>query len=304
MTFVAARRFNRRIVMIADTKITNKSGIVRRNLQGVHINNYVPGRLKIFPLSLNVSVGYAGKADQAIDFLREVSTKYDVISDASKLCDALKGVSVPICTEFIVVSHIEKPAIFKISNGRVSEDQEMHWIGDRRVASLLSGAISELSEQLGDQMDHLKASLSNEFGNLGESMFVRAWSNLLLQAPMLNEIVGGLPIVLLGSPYGHCFEASAGAYGPDAIMINSDGRVTNERGEAVDPLVGQYSYSFVDGAARGAAVLGVSLREAGRSYLYDPLVADEPLPITNVPLDKMYEFVTAHALQRGGVLTA
>ena len=88
---------------------------------------------------------------------------------------------------------------------------------------------------------------------------------------MLTGSVGGIPIAILGSPYGHDFLNSAGAYNPGTFTLSPEG-VKGEDGRLIDPLLTQYSYSLVGSAERGAPVLGLwvnDMRSFSRCF-HDP----------------------------------
>jgi hypothetical protein len=294
MTFVAARRFDQRIMMIADTKITDERGTLRAGGRANHTHNFVPGRLKAFPINTKISVAYAGLSSRALDVIRGLSRSASNREDLSRALKTLEEGSMDGRTDFLLVSHIDGPQIFKVSNGSVSGDQQSHWIGD-------SGIASRLRTELENFRLELAPSIAVDFSQEWEEiLFVRAWGSLLLKAPTLTNAVGGLPVSVLCSPHGHCFNITAGAYNPEPISFNADGGV-NADGQRVDGLYGQYSYSFVEDNRRGAPVLGVWLQESRAAYLYDPLTADEPVLCRVETIDGLSEIVALRAEQLGGV---
>lgn len=287
MTFVAAQKFNQRIILIADTKVTDCTGITRPNREVVRANNYVPGRLKAFPITSKISVGYAGLSAQALDTIRQIKEDLDTEDDLANVLRMLKDGSSSGKVEFLVTSHVHGPQIFKISNDSISADQEFHWIGDSEIAPLLTKSIEAMVVQEQRAVSQEQRTLSDEYGTPEEWRLIRAWMDLLLKAPTLTDLVGGLPVILLCSPYGHCFQATAGAYNPGPIRIDGGGTITNKDGLRTGGLNGQYSFSFVGGPTRGTSILGVWLRESQTGYVYAPLVADEPAHYYPITLERL-----------------
>jgi len=279
MTFVAARRFDQRIIIIADTKITDPGGIHRPGSSTVRVHNCIPGRLKAFPLNTKISIGYAGLSSLALDSIRSLARKEAVENDLDAILKALANDSADGQVDFLVVSHLNGPEIFKIRNGNISADQESHWIGDSGIARLLQTSIDEQAVLLAD------AQVPEEV------IFTQAWANILLTAPSLTDAVGGLPVSVLCSPLGHCFNIQAGAYNPETVVIGGDN----------DGLYGQYSFSFVEDGMRGAPVLGVWLAEIGIGYLYDPLSSDEPKLCRLKTIDELSKLSALRAEELGGV---
>lgn len=131
-------------------------------------------------------------------------------------------------------------------------------------------------------------------------IFLGAWASLLLKAPLTTSEIGGVPVTLIASPYGHCFGSHAGAYVPGSITLGPNG-ATDEDGRPFELMAQQYSYSFVAPAERGAPVLGLWIQEGGLAYLYDPVEHDEALRYHGVSLNDFRPIVEQLARERGGI---
>lgn len=303
MTFVIARRFDARIVLLADTKISDPNATGRFDPEAgvsrdrsIYANNYVPGRLKAFPLSLRLSIGYAGRSNAALEVIRSIADTLDTMNDLAGVLAALREASAAGEIEFLVASHIAGPQIFKIWDGRVSGDQSTHWIGDGAISPVLTAAIARTESRLEALHGAAPSHASSE-----EACFVSGWSDLLLRSPALRGEVGGIPISLLASPYGHCFNASAGVYSPDAVHYG-DGRTENADGEPVEASYGQYGFTLLPGDRRGAAVLGLWLDQTGLGYMYDPLANNEAICLSGSSREALGRAISKRASALGGIL--
>ena len=297
MTFIMAQRFGKRILLLADTKISDPSGVLRRAERLPHAHNYVPGRLKIFPLNLYLSVGYAGRSGKALNDLRALKKSLDDGATLSHCLQVLRSSSAAGDIDYLLISHVEGAEIYKIANGSVAFGQTVQWIGDAEIAVLLQSAVQSargLREASGWGWD-----FDPEYGTVEEHDLSAAWTNLLLSAPTLTPSVGGIPIRLLGSPYGHSFANIAGVYNPSTFIMTSNG-ITDEGGRPVNPLDSQYGFSFLGGAERGAPVAGLWLQESGGAYLYDPITNDEAIFLRGCDDQGLATKLKERALKLGG----
>jgi hypothetical protein len=289
--------------MIADTKISDTNGTLRRATDQPHAHNYVPGRLKAFPLNLQFSVAYAGLSGKALSILRSVRREMSgAASDLDRTIARLRAGSEDGAIDFLLMSHIAGPEIYKIANGTLTFGQPFQWIGDGTVAPLLSASVEKARiARESVAPSNYSMHLGPEYGAVEEHDFRRAWIDLLLAAPTLNGSVGGIPIAILGSPYGHDFLNSAGAYNPETITVSWK-RTFDEEGQQIDPLRSQYSYSLVGSSMRGAPVLGLWLKEADSAYVYDPMDHDEAQRIRPVTMEQLSATVARRAKELGGVI--
>lgn len=293
MTFVAARTFPKRTLVISDTRLTDPSGSLRSGDGRHQIDNCIPGQVKIVPLNSRLSIAYAGSIIRALDAIRHVaSSGHD---DDVEVCNSLRLVSLNGDVEFLIVSHLSGSAkVIKAANGVLSLHQDIHWIGDPSVTALLTSEIFKTKEQ-GKPFRAKMFAQDPEDDQWEEWSFGRGWSNLLLQSPKLVPGVGGIPIVLNAIVAGHHYHISAGAVIGEDVSVYGDGRWVNSSGVAVEPLYGQYSYSIVTSGIDGTAVVGVWLQEIGTGYLYLPLDQDEPITLKGGSIDVLAAAVKENA---------
>jgi hypothetical protein len=300
MTLVAARKSGDRILMVSDTKLTRSDGTIRSGSGDQRIHDYVPGCLKSLVLSLKLSVGYAGISAKAIRTIRALTHKIDCSLDLAGALEFLQLASRDGTVDFIVVSHIDGPQILKVRDGSVSGDQDFHWIGDQEVCSLFLASIEEQREQHRRTIVHPDdRAYFDEFHE--ESCFRGGWSSLLLKSPSLTQSVGGIPIDVLCSPHGHCYQGGGGAFNANAIQITANGQWFGPDGQKVPPLYGQYSYSLVGSALRGVPVIGVWLQETCTGYLYDPIESDLPERMSPTTIEALQEQVLRRSKLLGGI---
>jgi hypothetical protein len=300
MTLVAARKCGDRILMVSDTKLTRSEGTIRSGSGDQRIHDYIPGCLKSLVLSLKLSVGYAGISAKAIRTIRALTHEIDCSLDLAGALEFLRFASTDGTTDFIVASHIDGSQILKVRDGYVSGDQDFHWIGDQEACSLFLASIEEQREQHSRTIMHPddRAQVAKFYE---ESCFRGGWSNLLMKSPALTQSVGGIPIDMLCSSSGHCYQGGAGAVNTTAIQITADGRWLGPDGQEVPQFYGQYGYSLVGSALRGAPVLGVWLQETCTGYLYDPIGSDLPERMSPTTIKALQEEVLRRSKLLGGI---
>ncbi|MEO5586858.1 MAG: hypothetical protein ABIQ81_04095, partial [Novosphingobium sp.] len=120
--------------------------------------------------------------------------------------------------------------------------------------------------------------------------------DLLLRSPRLSAEVGGVPINLLGSPFGHCYQNHAGAFSPDPISIAGP-----PHPEAAAPGGDRYAYSITGAFHRGVAINSVYFDEAAVGYIYNPLEWDEPCKMAGTTMERMADELRALGAAAGGV---
>ena len=300
MTFVFAKRFGDRIIMFADTKISDPAGVTRTSAER-RMGNAVPGRLKVFPLGTNVSVGYAGKSGAALAAIRKLPScrTYRAIDEVREM---LRQASGEHDTDFLLVSHIGKTRLLKIQSGMVSADQDFHWIRHPAASEELIRSIEEQREAMRRQIDngYMRDHRARELIRIRseEILIHNAWSRLLLMSPDLLPGVGGIPICLEASAEAHYFPGAAGAYNPEPVTIDSEGRHYGADGE-IEPRYGQWSYTLVSGPHSGVPVLGLWLQEAGVGFVYDPLKCEEAERVPEVDTTGLAAVVAQRSLERG-----
>jgi hypothetical protein len=245
------------MVIATDTMITDKD-------EGRA--DSIPGRLKGIVLSPYVSVAYAGHADPAVFTIRRAHQRLletGNVREAAKLLIEASSRS-DIDVEFILAFHENgRPFMHKVTAQGISDDLDNCFIGDADVVrNVLDGEPSQLAEALPDIGMEIE-----------ESRFRSAFLALFADRGIrINSNVGGLPITLNASPYGHSYNGHAISISWDAIDlavgITPTQHIARRAGETA------WSYNVVDGALRGVAVIGVALPQAGIGFVYSPLIKD------------------------------
>ena len=121
LTLVVARVFNEKIVIFADTKVSDPSNSKRSPLQGV---------LKIVILNPHLAIAYAGVIDYAEAAIKNllfiepmpIGHVLSVLEEASETANKQ--------VDFIVASLQGGPALYKISDGRTSGKLPSAWLGN------------------------------------------------------------------------------------------------------------------------------------------------------------------------------
>jgi hypothetical protein len=281
MTLVIARKFAERIVVVSDTMIS-----------GEHLTqaNIIPGRLKSIIVGDHLSISYSGFANAAITIIRKAHWLYREKKDLEKmLAYVTENTSDGKC-EFIVVSHVGSPTIYRVSRGKCVAGADVYWLGNpdpiRRVREI------ESALPLRETPDEI-------FGNPEELRFSSALQKLYLdEGTQMDEGVGGFIVSHLCSPFGYSYQAHGGAIIRDTFQIPG-GWSDKQLGQQASGMT-KYSYNIVVSRYKGVAVIGGFLPEAKLGYLYSPIEADEARQIFPTSLSAMRRTVESCAQRLGG----
>lgn len=270
MTLVAARRFGDRIIVISDTMISD-SNATRRNI--------LPGRLKCIVVDWHLSIAFAGPANAGIDAIRQGHGLFKATRNLNELLDYLVAESKrePDCDkrcDFIVSSHIHEPSLYKIWDGQISSGQPFQWIGQKSLLAGLAEATDEMS-------------------------FFDAFSqNAGVAAGNASQGVGGIFVVQLGSPYGHCYQTHASTICFDDIIV-PPGITEQQQADRASGMM-QYSYNCQATLDRGVAVVSAFFEQAQTGYIYAPLLQDDPIIVHPTSLSEICDRARLLARQLGG----
>lgn len=121
MTLVIARKFSERIVVVSDTMISDEHATKR---------DVIPGRLKSVVIGDYLSISYSGFADAAIPVIRDAQRLLRAKRGVDEILALLREHSRQGRCDFIVVSHVTSPSMYKIWNGVISKDADVFWIGN------------------------------------------------------------------------------------------------------------------------------------------------------------------------------
>ncbi|HTH27702.1 MAG TPA: hypothetical protein VL918_04470 [Sphingobium sp.] len=283
MTFVLARKFGERIVILSDTMITHHPDQRK--------NDVIPGQLKSVVLSLNMSVAFCGSVVTALDTIRSCKNRIQQGHGREYVVSIIREASLSGC-DFILASHIDGAKLIKIVEGSATEPQGVHWLGNPDILKKIQHQQGVFDEGF---QNVLRSNPGLEDHRTEESNFTRSFSHLLLCDPMVAEDVGGFATNLLASPYGHCYQTFAGAYSPGPITIGGSNDTERPTGGG-----DRYAYNFTSPSYRGIAIAGIFMDQAKVGYIYDPLCCDEAIKVPNTTEQGIIEMLNARAKARGG----
>lgn len=257
MTIVFAQKFGNRILMCSDTMISDLP---------TGRSNIIPGRIKTVVLNQRVSVGYAGLANQAIDTIRRCANTIRNDGGAAEIVPQLlecNRTTAGAC-DFLIVEHDPQPRIFCVRNGAVSRDTDQAIIGDPEI-------LRQMPPYNGPELKDM-----GEYGSIDEQQLRYRFSNLFFeQGTQVAHGVGGLPIFLLGSPYGHCYDSFAVSLSWEKIDLGIGLTPQQKEDEASGKT--KWSFHVYDSNLRGIAVVGMFFEQGNIGYVHVPLAQDEPI---------------------------
>lgn len=267
MTLVVARQWVDRIVMLSDTMISD------RNAPRPDI---IPGQLKAIVLNSKLSVAYAGRATKALHAIRDVRKTVcqgaylqDVLDHLYQATNRNSG-----DVEFLVASHYEEPALFKVWNGQISTGADWYWIGDPSGATAVQRAMGSQPIRESGKLD------SKEEEELRLSL---AFVEVVRESTFPG--VGGFSFNLLGSPQGHCYQNYGESIAWDSVKLNEIDTPEYRRFEKTGTA--HYQYSVTSPQQRGAGVTGVFLPQVELGFIYSPLQFDLVLCRPGVTLEEL-----------------
>lgn len=258
MTFVAAKRFGDRILILGDTMVSDLTGTR---------HDVIPGQLKIVVISTTLTIAFAGLVHQALDAIR-MARRYHISGSPpaeieQKLANATALYEGQI--EFLVASHSAgQPTLRRIWDGLISDDLPYVCIGKR-----------EIQKKLFEYKIDFTKNVTRKLGpHSDEHHFVDAF-HTLFSGVYIDDGVGGFPIFATCSPYGHCYNSTAIMSAWDPVLFN----VPSTDQQLADRASGmtQWSFNVQAPKRRGAAVLGAAVVDAGVGYIYSPLESDDPI---------------------------
>lgn len=284
LTICVGARFGDRICIVSDTMISSRDWVR---------DDIVPGQLKAIVLSMKFSLAYAGLVHVGIRTARVCAAQLRNGATFNDILSILRTASADGRCDFLIASHENGAQLFKIANGRVSDDQDFHWIGDSSIVSRMKRQAEETEAAFAQTL--LKNPHLDDV-RTEESKFLSSFLLVLLTSPRLSAEVGGVPINLLGSPNGHCYGNHAGAFSPGPISIGGP-----PHPETAAPGGDRYACSVTGAFHRGVAINSVFFDEAAVGYIYNPLEWDEPRKMAGTTLERINDELRALGAAAGGV---
>lgn len=273
MTIVVAQRFGDRIMLLCDTMVSDSQ---------TGRDSIVPGRLKSVVLSATISVGYAGFANQCIDAVRQAFRMIQGGCDKSAILSHFVSASASqpgrLSNDYIVASHCDGAELFLIKNGRLSKIDRPIFVGEPTVFDRIMAGINRSTESSIDYVSNGELQLANSF------------TNQFIGTTAVDDGVGGVPISLMGSPYGHTYNNYACVSNSDTIIIGSGpgtGRTSEHERRAI---TGETEWRFnVNGPERrGVPVAGLYCDQIQAGFIYMPIQFDEPVPLRDIGMAEFF----------------
>jgi hypothetical protein len=280
MSLVVTRKWGNRAVMLSDTMISDRNA--------AH-PDIIPGQLKAVVVSEKLSVGYAGRKGIALNAIREVR---DSIMHGVSLNSVLELLSDASCleesaTDFLVISHLEEAALYKICGGEVRGGGDYYWIGDGDAIRIIRVAFEE-EVAIADLPDYVPEE---------EIKLHQAFAKVLEHASL--PTIGGFYFHLLASALGHCYVNHAGSYAWDQVSLGVIS--TAEYQKFRQSGTASWEYSITSSVRRGIGLTGAYLPQPRLGFIYDPLENDSPITVRDTTLEAVSAEVSRLADLRGQV---
>ena len=243
--------------MVQDARCLRVHGVSHEKL---------PGRLKAIVLSETLSVAYAGDATLALNVIRAAeqmlmnnASPRDCVDYLGQMAQEASGLF-----EFLIASHLPDAVLRKAGIAGLSAPISGGAIGDLRVLDVIPDYAGEAGA---DEFD--------EYGCAAEHRIATAFQRLF-SAPhvALPETVGGLPIVLLGSPFGHSYVRHSSAFTWDTIDLGI-GVTELQRSNQLSGMT-SWRYSISCPERRGLGIVSVYLPQLAAGYVFNPLRYERP----------------------------
>ena len=136
MTFVAAKRFGKRVIMMSDTMITDPCGTHQR---------IIPGQLKAIIVNPTTTIAFAGLSVQATDAIKDARCRLMAGASMAEIERELAATTTRYegKIDFLVVAHGDQVTLKRVWSGQVSGSLEQACIGQRNLLDSLLGKQSE-----------------------------------------------------------------------------------------------------------------------------------------------------------------
>jgi hypothetical protein len=209
-----------------------------------------------------------------------------------RLLERLRIATIDDECEFIVAAHDPHPRLIKIWKGVVSGNLQQCAIGDG------SAYRSFLDYEARNQV-------TRDPRMSDEGTFTFCWQTWITDFEAnVPAGVGGLPVLQLAHPAGHCYGNYAGTHTWSTIPFGHETeemRLARARDEASGML--SFSYNVYGAGPRGVAVCGALLTQVSVAYIYTPL--DRDFPVRTLTLSdhaELNRLLAERAILDGGVV--
>lgn len=238
----------------------------------------VPGQLKAIVLDGRVSVAFSNHIDRALFAIGKArdalhSAGYvalvNVLEEHSTRTDPRYDNSV----EFLVASHLPEPALRLVRDGRASDPGPLFRLGETTFADRIRVKADELR-------DH------REIASEPAMPLSAAFSSAITYEGM-NPYpnVGGVPVSLNASPYGHTYDGFGTTFTTQPEVIDLRTGLTADQLRDRNTGKSEFRVTVMSPSKRGVGVLGVVFAQGNLGFLYSPL--RKGAPVRRAPLLKL-----------------
>lgn len=258
MTIVIAYREGDTILMMADTKVSN------RNARAPEV---VPGRLKVVTFADCATVAFAGNADAAYVVIRDARREFQKRGFSAALevfrQDSMRGE-----TDYIVAAHQKNTVLLRLRNGGQLE------VGDD---------ICTLGDDDAMKWYIERARSIRESKPLRNRELRTRFVDKLLTTRGIGPTVGGFAIAVEAVATGHRYLGHSAFYTYKLDL--KWGKETHQSEEQVYSGDGHFEYSVHPSKYNNVPIVGVCLLQARTGYIYSPLEQVHPFRVPLAPPD-------------------
>ncbi|MBS0278395.1 MAG: hypothetical protein JSR81_12300 [Proteobacteria bacterium] len=238
-----------------------------------------------------MTISFAGSVEIALRTIRRLRREVSNGWKYEQILECLRSNTMEGECDFIVSSHMQGPEIRILKEGRLSEPVDFGWLGDFSPIPLMQNVPVPQEAGFGVKFP--------QWSSPEERQFIYSFRSVFGGRVRLSDAVGGLPIVQVSSPFGHCYQNAASSYissmkiGPVPDPVEIAAKESEQR---------EYRVNFIASAERGAAVMATYFAQIGVAYLYSPLEDDEPAKLLDISMEQTSELVGQKARELGGTI--
>jgi hypothetical protein len=258
MTLVLGYQTPTGVTIHADTQISHGLG---------GPNNLVPGRLKALVLRPDFCVAYAGPADLALKYIRQIAPQLtESVSTPDIAAMFLEAHNSAGRAVDFLLAHRRSATLQKISHGALSEGTNRFWIGSAEAASAI------------DRLESNAPALPAQIPDMYRRTIVTGQAFSSLVNANAVDSVGGLPLTVRTFGTGFQYSCEAAAFcAPQTFP--GPGTWTVKFGTVQQ---GGYTYSILAPTDVHVPLLAVYFVQGRLGYVYAPLQFDDAIPYEGV----------------------
>jgi hypothetical protein len=266
VTIAIAQRRGDDILLVADTKITDKSGM-RRGI------DELPGRLKVVTFAERMTAAFAGNEGLASYAIRDARRACRQDGPAAAL-DVLVDSSGAGEVEYLVAAHHDEAMLVRIKDGgRLYIQDDVCAIG--------------VHEPFKEMIDRARADTREP---LSKGVLRTKFVDVIMTGKHGEASVGGFPIAVWATAAGHRYVGHDGGYTYEFPPLW--GRTTVQSMEQVYTGQGHFRLAIMASESMDVPIVGACLVQARRGYVYSPIESPqcpEPYTIDLLPGEEKWE---------------